>query len=261
MPNQLILAVPPGQLTAAGAYGLPLAHLAYRVGGGPHLFRANTPAVPHGGLLVMDAARFDGQGEVTPFCHEVLRELAARSFTGVVCRFPGRPLPLLGEMLGQLGSLCAARDIPLYVSEHYGSAAPKAKVLIPSALSGGSLQQRLEEALGRFGPGRVAMWAERSAEDFLLPSPGGSGTPLTAEELLARRQQYTPTVFFSDELCAHYFTYMAGETAHFVLFDDAGTVRKKLQVAQRLGVDPVFLPYADLADLLPELLSVSPPAP
>ena len=62
--QRLILAVPPGSLTAAQRWGLPMAHLAYRVGGGPHLFRSSSPVSPRGGLLVMDAPRFPGGGEV-----------------------------------------------------------------------------------------------------------------------------------------------------------------------------------------------------
>lgn len=249
-----VLATPPGQLTAAGAWGLPLAHLAYRVGNGPHLFRANGPAAPRGGLMVMDAPRFDGVGESAPFCNEVLRECAARKFTGVVCRFEGPRRPLLGEMAAKLAELCAGRGMECFVSENCGLSAPKARVLIPTALSGGSLRTRLEEARSRLGPGRAALWVERSAEDFLLPSPGGAGAPLTAEELARRREEHASSVFFSDELCAHYFTYMAGEQAHFVLFDDAGSIRKKLRVAGEVGISTAFLPYPAVADLLPELL-------
>ena len=252
--ERLILAVPPERLTAAGAWGRPLAHLAYRVGGGPHLFRANVPVTPREGLMVIDDAHFQETGEAEPFCNEVLRECAARRFTGVVCRFQGRPVPALAEIAGQLGQLCRGRGLSFYVSEAYGAAAPGAQVLIPTALSGGSFQTRLEEAQGRFGPGRVALWVERAAEDFPLPSPSGAGAPLTADELNRRRAEHGPNVFFSSELCAHYFTYMAGEKGHFVLFDDAGSIRKKLHIASCLGIKTAFLPYLATEDLLAELL-------
>lgn len=255
MTPELILAAATGQMTAASGWGLPLAHLTYRVGAGPHLFRANGPVTPRGGLMVMDDTRLEGNGEAAPFCNEVLRECAARKFTGVVCRFQGKARPLLGKIANQLAERCSERGLSCFVSETYGAAAPKAKVLIPTALSGGSLQGRLEEAQGRFGNNRVAIWVDRSAEDFLLPSPGGAGAPLTIEELNRRRAEQSTSVFFSDELCAHYFTYMAGEKAHFVLFDDAGSIRKKLHIAQQLGITPAFLPYETTADLLGDLLS------
>lgn len=254
--KQLIIAAEPGNVTAAGSWGRSLAHLAYRVGGGPHLFRASGPVTPQGGLMVIDDANFSGGGEAEPFCNEVLRECAARRFTGVVCRFQTRPSPVLSECAVRLGEACARRDLECYVTEAYGPAASAARVLIPTALSGGSLQGRLEVAKERFGAERLAVWVERSAEDFLLPSPGGAGAPLTAEELQHRKEEYGADVFFSAELCAHYFTYMAGEKGHFVLFDDAGSIRKKLRLAGELGIQTAFLPYKETEDLLADLLNL-----
>ncbi|MCI8651268.1 MAG: hypothetical protein HFF05_02330 [Oscillospiraceae bacterium] len=251
--KQLIIAVAPGQLTAAGGWGRPIAHMAYRVGAGPHLFRASGPVSPQGGLMVIDDAGFSGGGEAEGFCNEVLRECAARKFTGVVCRFLGRPAPVLSESTARLSELCRRRGMECYVTEPYGISG--ARVIISTALSGGSLQGRLEAAGEQFGMERIALWVERSAEDFLLPSPGGTGAPLTAEELLRRREEYGADIFFSRELCAHYFTYMSGEKGHFVLFDDAGSIRKKILLASELGIQTAFLPYETTEDLLGELLA------
>lgn len=204
--------------------------------------------------MVIDDAGFSGGGEAEGFCNEVLRECAARKFSGVVCRFLGRPAPVLSEAVGRLGELCRGRGLELFVSEAYGAAAPTARVLLSTALSGGSLQGRLEAAGEAFGSSRPAVWIERTAEDFLLPSPGGAGAPLTVEELERRRSEYGADVFFSGELCAHYFTYMAGEKGHFVLFDDAGSIRKKLRLAAGLGVRTAFLPWETTGDLLGELM-------
>lgn len=252
--ERLIIAAKPGEVTSAGAMGRPLAHLAYRAGGGPHLFRANGPVTPQGGMMVIDDTGFSGGGEAEGFCNEVLRECAARRFTGVVCRFLQRPAPVLSEAVGRLGELCRSRGLTCYVSEPYGQSAPSAGVLISTALSGGSLRGRLEAAGEAFGPGRLALWVERTAEDFLLPSPNGAGAPLTVEELDRRRAEHGSDVFFSAELCAHYFTYMAGEKGHFVLFDDAGSIRKKLRLAAGLGIQTAFLPWETTGDLLGELL-------
>ncbi len=253
--SKLILAVPPGHAKAAQSAGLPLAHMAYRIGGGPHLFRANMPVAVRGGLMVIDDTGFDGQGEPAPFCHEVLRECAARGFSGVIGRFEGRSGPLLGRIAAGLGELLHRRGMPLYVTEAWGAASETARVLIPTALSGGSLRQRLQEAAERYGPQRTALWVERVAEDFFLPSPTGQGTPLSRAELQTRLEELAPSVFFSAELCAHYFTHMSKETgAHFILFDDAGSIRKKLQIARSLGITDAVLPYVQVDDLLPELL-------
>lgn len=171
----------------------------------------------------------------------------------MVCRFRGRESAVLADVTARLAEACKGRGIGCFVTEAYGPGAPEAKVILSTAISGGSLQVRLEEAAGRFGK-RLALWVERVAEDFLLPSPGGEGAPLTAEELRRRREERGGAVFFSPELCAHYFTYMSGDKGHFVLFDDAGSIRKKLRMAEGMGIDTAFLPYDSAADVLPELL-------
>ena len=118
----------------------------------------------------------------------------------------------------------------------------------------GLLRQRLEDAREAFG-GRVVLAVERVAEDFFLPSPTGQGIPLTREELRTRMAERAPSVFFSSELCAHYFTYMSRENgAHFILFDDAGSIRKKLRLARSLGMDTAVLAYPQVDDLLPQIL-------
>ena len=95
---------------------------------------------------------------------------------------------------------------------------------------------------------------QRVAEDFFLPSPTGSGTPLTQEELQARIRQRQPSIFFSHELCARYFTYMSRESgAHFVLYDDASTLAKKLQVARSLDIRTVLAAWPEIADAAEEL--------
>lgn len=251
--TNLLLAVPPAQVRGAARFHLPLAHVAYRVGGGPHLFRASIPVSIQGGYMVIDNAGFSGGGEPGPFCQEVLRECAARGFTGAVCDFSGRPVPPLSAIVQNLGEAFQRRGWPLYVTEGYGGCSDKCRVLISSALSGGSLRQRLQEAVQRFG--RVVLAVERVAEDFYLPSPTGQGTPLTRDELAQRLEERAPQVYFSTDLCAHYFTYMSDASgAHFVLFDDAGSIRKKLQLARQLDIGEALLPYAQVDDLLPELL-------
>ena len=254
--STLILTAPPAQARQALRFGLPVAHAAYRVGGGPHLFRANMPISVRGGLMALDCVGFDGRGEAAPFCQEVLRECAARGYDGILCDFEGRPIPLLREVIGTLGTLAEKRGWPLYIPEAYGGCAGGARVLISSALSGGSLVRRLEEAVERYGRDRVALAVERVAEDFYLPSPTGQGQPLTRAELARLMEERTPSVFFSTELCAHYFTYMSRENgAHFVLFDDAGSIRKKLQVARRLGIRQAVLSYPQAEDLLEDILA------
>ena len=133
---------------------------------------------------------------------------------------------------------------------------PSSKVIIPSALSGGSLSVRLKEAIAKYGAERLALGVQRVAEDFFLPAPSGSGVPLSRDALQQRIQERSPSIFFSNELCAHYFTYMSRQSgAHFILFDDAGSIRKKLSLCQDLGIRQAILAYPEVDDLLSRLLS------
>ena len=43
--------------------------------------------------------------------------------------------------------------------------------------------------------------------------------------------------------------------AHFVLFDDAGSIRKKLRLAEALGIERALFFYPEVSDLLPDILS------
>lgn len=244
-----ILTVPPQQLGELRGRNCIAAHLAYRVGRGPHLFRSggNTPL--RGGLMVIDSRNCDGIGPSGPFCQEVTRECLARGFLGAVCDFEGTGLPLLEDIVHTLDEGFHRRGWRLIVPERYAHCTQRAQIMIPSALSGGSLIRRLEEAGEQFGRDRLVLAIQRVAEDFILPSSTGCGTTLTPEQLASRREKLQPSVFFSTELCARYFTYMTREgQAHFVLFDDGETIRKKVEVAKSAGITTVMAPWAEVAD-------------
>lgn len=251
-----ILTAPPGCTQQAAAFGLPVGHMAYRVGPGARLLRASIPADLRGGLMVVDGSGFNGQGDAAAFCQQVLRECAARGFAGVILDLEGPPHPVLGQIVSRLAGPLSHRGWPLYVPEEYAHCSDQTKVILPSALSGGSLALRLSEAVQHYGAERVALGVQRTAEDFSLPSPTGSGVPLSREELSRRIQARGAATFFSDELCAHYFTYLSRHSgAHFVLFDDAGSIRKKLRMARELGLNACILAWPEVDDILPQILA------
>lgn len=252
----LILTTPPELLAQARETGLTLGHMAYRIGRGPHLFRSGVPVPLRGGLMVVDCKGFDGQGDPDILCQEILRECTARGFRGVICDFRGRTIPLLERVLASLDEMLSRKGLTLHVPERYGAFTKNARVLIPSTLSGGSLVQRLEDAVQRFGgPNRITLAVRRAAEDFFLPSPTGCGHPLSRDALARQIKERAPSIFFSNELCARYFTYMSRENgAHFVLFDDEKSIRKKLQIARRLGIQRAVAALPEIDDLLSALL-------
>ena len=251
--TNIVLVTPPDCAHAAGAYGLPLAQLCYRIGNGPHLFRAHA-AAPRGGLMVVGDDHFDGQGDAGGFCREVIAECTARRFSGLVLDLEAKPTKTIAEIIRTLSAHCARNGWHFYLPEAYGNASDTAYILISSAISGATLKERLDTAVARYGASRVVLCISRAAEDFYLPAPEGKGRPLTREALRARMRERAPAVFFSNELCAHYFTYMSAEDgAHFVLFDDVGSIQQKMRLAEQLGVRQFFLFYAQLDDLMPGL--------
>lgn len=250
--DEYIVTVPPQNLGLLRGRRVTAAHLAYRVGRGPRLLRMGATPPGRGGLMVIGQGDYNRPGNPSVFCREVVRECLSRGFSGAVLDFEQR-MPFWERLAGQLDETLFRQNLRFFVPEPYALAAPHAGVLISSALSGGTLEQRLREAGEQFGLDRVALALEKSAEDFNLPSPTGCGTPLTGQELEHMLDTRRPCVFFSVGLCARYFTYMDPSTgAHFVLFDDGDTMLRKVEEARRAGIHRFFLSFQE-ADLLDRL--------
>ncbi|MCD8144108.1 MAG: hypothetical protein LUD79_02010 [Oscillospiraceae bacterium] len=253
----LILSAPPEQAQAASGYGLPVAHMAYRMGSGPRLLHHSLSAAVRGGLMMMDDRDYEpaNQGQSGSFVREVLRECSARSFSGVVLNWETAPSPAFQQMVSQLANALRQSHLTCYVPERWAKAAPSARILLPSALSGGSLRSRIQEAADAYGLERLTLAIERSAEEFLLPAPQGQGISLSQAELQKRLNNLRPRTFFSPELCAHYFTWQGRDgRARFVLFDNESSLRQKLQTARELGAPRCMMAYPEVAELLPSLL-------
>ena len=256
--KELLLALPAGRSTQGERFGLTSAHMAYRVGLGPQLLGTRLPDGLRGGLMQLDCAGFDGTGDPVGCCRQILGECRRRSFRGIVCDFEGPPAGCLPKLAEILDRNCAAQGWTLYVPEPYAPHAPRARVLIPSALTHGTLERRLRDALDRYGPDRTALAVEWVREEFPLPARG-RGEPISQEGLEELLRRLEPAVFFDRGLCAHYFTYMAGPQAHFVLFDTPRSVREKLETAKRLGVIAALLPGPEAENHLEEVFG--PPQP
>ena len=243
---QLYLAAAPCYLPEARRWGLPIAHAAYRIDSGGRLAALALPPEVRGGLLLVTGTDCAAPPQPEALARDILRQCLQRDYSGVVLE------PVLAAAMTALESLCRRYGRTLYVPERCGGQMPDARVVVSTALSGGTLRRRLEEVCRRFGPRRIALDLACVRADFSLPAPYGDGTALTARQLAALREQRP--VFFSPELCARYFTYGQGGMTHFVLFDDADTLRRKMALAAELGIQTGFLTLPEAAEALPLLL-------
>lgn len=253
---QVYLAVTPGQLQEAARHCRNLAHVAYRIGEGSMLLRQSVLMQTRGGLLAVTDQDAPLIEEPEKLSAAVLRECGRRSFTGALLDFQGRTADRLA-FAKKLASALTQTRRTLYIPEAYGPAVPGAIPLICTALSGGDFAQRLREAaLAAGGAGRLALDVQWLRMDFTLPARTGEGVPLSRSDFQALMERESPSVFFSQELCARYFTYTREGQTHFVLFDDAGTLRKKLQTGAALGFTAAFLMFPEVQDLLGELFPI-----
>ena len=258
MDTTLILATPPEDLRRAVPFGHPVAHMAYRIGQGGHLFRTNIPLSLKGGFMVLgEEGHAPAPDAINPdmLAAEVIRECLHRGFDGVVLAFT-RTSPALHAFAAVLAGRLKRQGGALYLPEAYADDSDWARVLIPTAISGGSLLARLQEVIRYYGHERVCLDIERVRLDFCMPSDTGQGQKLSARELYTLIRERAPQSYFSQDLAAYYFTYQDESGSHFVLYDDAGSIRKKLFLAQRLGIDQAMLLFPEIEDIL-EFLSPS----
>lgn len=249
---QLFLSVTAAQTQEATHYTRALAHRSYRIGPESTLLRQSMLLQTRGGLLSVSSQDAPIVEDPDALCAAVLRECSRRGYSGAVLDFHAPARSDLARFAGHLARTLSTNRRSLYIPEPYASSAPGAIVLISTALSGGSLQERLRDAQQQFS-GRTALLVERVRMDFTLPARTGEGTPLSAQDLETLMEEQSPSVFFSQDLCARYFTYSQGGQGHFVLFDDAETIAHKLRIGTSLGFPAAFVCVSQVQDLLADL--------
>jgi hypothetical protein len=254
-PTTLVLAAPPENIRQAALTQLPVAHMIYRIGRGYHLFRAQNAPVISGGMMVLDTDGYAGGGPMASLVSEILSECDKRGYTGIVLDIGSAASRPLSPLAGALGAETAKHGLALFVPQPLGAFTVDAGVLIPSALSGGTLHDHIADALRQYGDGRVALEMERIRMDFILPAASGTGKSLSADELQALMEQHHAKSFYSKDLCAFYFSYRDRKGTHFVLYDTAVSIRRKLQVAGSLGIKYAFAYYPHVADILSDIIA------
>ena len=153
-----------------------------------------------------------------------------------------------------MGQQCAKSRKFFCLPPSYAGAAEHPTVIVNTAISGGSFETHIREELACYGGGRnVVFDLQRLRMDFRLPARSGQGEPLTQAALDALIREHQPTVFFSKDLFARYFTYAKNGESHFILFDDADTLRQKLRLGRQLGVAAAFFQWPEVCDIADSL--------
>lgn len=252
--TNIILAAPLEYIEAAQRTGLSVAHMIYRIGRGYHLFRAQGSEAVRNGLMVVDTDGYTGGGPLNSLVMEILGECEKNSFSGIVLDTGGVSTRPVAALSWHMAAEASKHGVKLYVPEVLSTAGEEAIVLVPTALSGGTLTGHISDAIARYGKGRVALEIERVRMDFTPPVTNGVGKELSAEELQALIEQHHPQSFLSKELCAYYFTYRDKKGTHFVLFDNGASIKRKLQVAAKMGIDSAFLFCPHVADIIDKII-------
>ena len=224
-------------------------HMVYRVRG-TRLYFASGAVNLRGGVMVIGTSSYTGGGPVEGLLDDIAHEIKKRDFEGVVLDNGGDTSPIHTTFAARIVS--ALRPFPVYLPAQVAVIVEGSVALVQTALSGGSLERHLTAAIDQYGAAHVAIECDRVRMDFTLPAKTGDGKNTSAgqlEELISVSHH----TFYSDELYVRYFTYKYAGSRHMVLYDDAESVKQKLNLAERLGITRAFLYYPDTYDIITEL--------
>lgn len=249
---KLTVCAHPADTHAAEAAGLPLCHLAYRIGRDGHLYRSGLGITVRGGLLgISDIGLADGTEYSDALPRELRRECDIRGFEGVFCDFEGSADEFRTRFAYEAGIYFAEQGLKLYLPERFAAAAHQAHLLIPSAVVGATCDEVYRRAVLRYGSDRCALVYEPLCADFVMPAPCGEQKNLTRAELAGLMAREHAVGYMSQELCARYFTYRDGDgRSRFVLFDDTRTMQRKLSLAEKCGFKEAFISWPDYSELV-----------
>lgn len=123
------------------------------------------------------------------------------------------------------------------VCEQASAATGHAEVWVSSHISGGTLRERLTQALAQYGA-RLWLRIEPLCMRFPMPCPTGEGETITRAQSAAL--QARAPAFYSPEFCCMYCVETESGRAFMHLFDTPDTISETLALAFELGLPNVF---------------------
>ncbi len=194
-------------------------------------FPAGLPVQREGAMLMggdVDARRVP----------EIASECRRRELRAVLTGFGGSPALETARFCDGL----LRQGLQPILTESAWRAGCGAEELISTALSGGDLRSRLEEARARCP--QLCLDLERLCRSFPLPCPDGEGDPLPRQTLTWLLRRGAKPSFSEELMCKAFHAEIKGET-RFILFDDRETLCRKAVLAASLGIGRVFLLYPE----------------
>jgi hypothetical protein len=253
------LCISPAETSRASQAGFPLCHMAYRIGRGFRLYRSGIGInVRNGSMLLSDY----GLGKSEPFSSDLIRDLKRecdlRNYSAIVCDFENGDNEMLKSFLGEADGYFPRLGVDLYVHESYAKSAPRAKILIPTDVSGGSFPNYLSRAVEEYSADRIALFFDPVCIDFIMPSPSGDRDRIPRSKIAELMRKHSSISYYSHELCSYYFTYRdENRQSHFVLFDDERSMLKKIGAAMQAGFKEAFVLYDDAKDCIDQLHEIA----
>jgi len=234
--------------------------MSYRIGHGFRLYRSQRASGIHGGLMVLDTDGFTGGGPLASLIADIISECGRRAFTGIIINAGASSAsPTQISLSAALAKEAAKHDLAYFVPETLSETGDRTIVRISAAISGGTLNRRLADAIEKYGVDRLAIETERVRVDFTLPAMTGVGRELSNAEFRVLIDRYDPKSFFSPELMVNYFTYHNEHGTHFVLHDNAESLRRKLTAVSDAEIEHAFLFYPRVADIFGEIFATDNP--
>lgn len=218
-------------------------HIAYRIGPHLQLLRARPELALEGGFLMISGAASCCHGNFVQFCQLVLEECRLRNAAGIVANWELSQQSV--DLAKMMDHTLAKAGLAFWVPEHFASAVTNGTIMVSSQLSGGTLSARLQEAQKRWG-GRVSLAVECTPWDFRLPCPTGHGSSLEEGQIRRQMTAHNARPWFSNALCTQYFTYLEESHLHLVQFDNASSIRRKLELTEQLHLSGVILSWDEI---------------
>lgn len=218
---------------------------------GAYLYRARLPDALRRGLMQITNIKPSDTFDTEKLVRQILHECACRSYSGVIADFES-PCPFAGSLLSALNTELKRHRLVFYVSEWAACFVRECNVILSTAVTGGTLLQRLNDCVQAYGHGNIVLDFEILSHDFLLPANTGRGQKISPKKISELIEYTGAKPQFSSELCCHYFTYNSRQGLHFVLYDDSYSIYKKIELAQKLGIRKGIFFYPEVSSTIIE---------